>query len=272
MSRLRILFLFSLVCAAAFLFWAWWKFSHPPEIKPAHYFTNDGYMIRFSPDSEFVKGIVSESAKPSPREDRTHFHSVGQIILLVDRSGALIGPQRSLVHLDPELSEKFGLSKTNAKIDTAFGIVDVPKEHSNQMRINADLEIAIYGLRKASANAKIVKIQRSFSSANSITILFRINEGKDWYPGTNCEVNFPEITSKPTVVPARSIVHFQKLDHVFIEWSKGVYAPRIVTVLEENDQTFSVLGVNPGEKVVSKGAILLQPLLNMTKSEEENSW
>ncbi|EPG73294.1 hypothetical protein LEP1GSC058_3718 [Leptospira fainei serovar Hurstbridge str. BUT 6] len=270
MSRLGIVFIAIVLLAATFLAWAWWKFSNPVVTKPPVFFTNEGDKIRFSPDSEFVKGVLSEPAKKAPG-GRNVFHAVGQILLLVEPSGALIGSQKTYVHLDQKLSARLGIEKPDAPINTSFGIVEIPKEQADQMRVGSRLLISLYGLRKASAVGRILKIQTAENSRNFSSLLFKIDQGRDWYPGANCEIHFPEISSVPSRIPARSIVHFRKSDHVFIEWEKGLYSPRVVTVLEEDDTAFNVLGVKPGERVVTKGAILLQPFLTIKEREDRGN-
>jgi cobalt-zinc-cadmium efflux system membrane fusion protein len=75
-------------------------------------------------------------------------------------------------------------------------------------------------------------------------------------------VNLPEQEAPAATVPARAVFLSGEKHYVFLEQQPGEFARREVRTGPEHDGHIPILaGVQPGQRVVTEGCLLLQQLL-----------
>ncbi|TGN11625.1 hypothetical protein [Leptospira ilyithenensis] len=257
-----LFFVLTVVC----LFFRGILFSDDPEPSLEPSFSIRGNRVYFSENSEFLKNTRTDIAV-SAEKSKQVLKAIGQIVLVLEKSGALIGEKINLLHLDPDRSKKYDLDHVKGVPGNAFGLVEMDSELIKEIRKGQPLILSLYGLRKDVATATVYKIFSKGNGRQSSVIIFKIENGKGWYPGANCEITFPNILSVFTYIPSRAVIHHELRDYVFIEENQGIYQSRNIHVLEETPSHFKVSGVFPGERILTGGAILLKPVLREIESE-----
>jgi hypothetical protein len=157
---------------------------------------------------------------------------------------------------------------TKAQIGEAFGVVSLPEEYLRQLKQYESVSISRYGLLESRSSAQVISIQPT--KVNGITVagepiqvVFKIMSGQDWYPGTNCVVYFPMLGTKPLLIPSTALLHEGQQEYLLQEVGKGQYLPRPVYVLDTINDSVLVIGkIKPGETIISRGSILLKPILH----------
>jgi hypothetical protein len=233
-------------------------------------FSIEGDVISIDMNSPMLKYLETAPLEDSHAASRK-LAAVGQIIALANDSDELQGSNVSWVELDPEISRSLGFSfgpERKAKIGEAFGVVDIDSAYEKQLRPYEALSISRYGLLKTYASGMVVSILKPLSSSASsegqpIQVVFEIPQGLDFYPGTNCEVDFPISIGRPVNVASTALLHEGRQEYILKYLGQGHYHPVPVFVLDTVDEQVLVIGnLKPGDRIVSRGAILLKPLLH----------
>ena len=158
----------------------------------------------------------------SPVKDESslkEFSSIGQIIAQIEPSGFLLGHQSVRVDLSVELSKELHLESYSSEIGSALGIVEVPDYISEKINIKDNIIIYYYAIRQEKGDGII--IDKIIKKSGRTVFLFKIKNGKDWYPGANCEIIFPNISFQPFKIPNSSIVHYNKSDYIYTKNTSG---------------------------------------------------
>lgn len=248
-----------------------------PETKAA--ISVAGGRVEVDPQSGFMRRLKIAQASAAPG-DAMALRTIGQMLALANPSGALAGSAVSWVELDPALTRQAGLSLGAAgrgTVGIAYGSTWVPLSYAFQMRPGERVEIARYGLRKTSATGTILSIRPApnLEGRRRAQVVFSIQRGQDWYPGTNCEIVFPLRRNVPIEVPATALIHRDLQEYVMKEVAPGAFLPIEVAISGETDRSLYVLGVSAdlkaGDRVVGQGAILLKPTLEAALAGNERS-
>jgi hypothetical protein len=223
-------------------------------------FSIQNHTVIFPKDSEFLTILSSEPAILDENGSQ-ELVAVGQIVLLIEPSGALIGSKLNLVHLDINLSKNVQLDKIKDSIGVAFGLVEIDSDLIQKIKKGITLKISLYGLRKDTTTAIVVNTIINKKNPNRTTVVFRIAKGADWYPGANCEVTFSNVQDKLVRIPSRAIVHHGKKDFVFVFKEKNILELKPIHLIKEEANYCKVSGLIEKDSVVTRGAILLKPIL-----------
>jgi hypothetical protein len=147
-------------------------------------------------------------------------------------------------------------------------MVTLPEDYLGQLKPYEEVEISRYGLRTSRTTATLISIQPTKLNGalvlgKPLQVVFKITNGQDWYPGTNCVVYFPMLGSKPVLVPSTAVLHEGRHEFLLKEVGNGRYVPRIVTILDTLDDSVLVVGkLTPGENIIGRGSILLKPIVH----------
>lgn len=194
------------------------------------------------------------------------FSSIGQIIAQIEPSGFLLGHQSVRVDLSAELSKELHLDPYSKEIGSALGIVEVPEYISDKIKIGDSIVIYYYAIRQEKGEGII--IDKYNRKDGKIVFLFKIKNGKNWYPGANCEILFPNISFQPYQIPNSSIIHYNKNDYIYTKNNNGDIIEKKISVLFENKEYFVVLGLQDTDKVLIERAILLKPIFHRFKRSQ----
>jgi len=211
-------------------------------------------QIQVALDSPFLKHLEVAVVGPAEAQGR-QFQVVGQVVALANSSDELTGSKISWAELDPDLTRSLGLTlPTDGSVapGEAFGVADLPGEYAGQLARGDSVSVARYGLRKFEMNGRIMSV-RAATDGSGIRVLFRLGSGEEWYPGNNCEVDFPMLRSHPVSVPTTALLHEGAQEYLLQQTGPGRFRPRNITILGE---------VGPSSRIVSRGAILLKPYLH----------
>ena len=215
------------------------------------------HKLYLEKDSIFFKSLSFENPKSVP-EKESEFFTIGQIISQTIPTGLLQGELSTRVDLSKNLSAKLKLDQYKNPIGTALGIVEVDKTLNEKIRIGDRVQIYFYSNQKTKGEG--IVLDRLETSATKNTIVFQVYDGKNWYPGANCEIHFPKISFTPFSIPKSALVNFSKGDHIFLLEEDGGISSQKITVVSESPEEFVVLGTTKKNKVLVKRAVLLKPV------------
>jgi hypothetical protein len=237
---------------------------------PESVFKTTGNIISLDPKSPMLK-YLEVSPIPASNSQTQDLRVVGQIIALANYSDQLVGSRISWVELDPDLSQSLGFhfdSRTPAQVGDAYGFVSLPDEYLGQLKPFEKVEISRYGLLASKTTATVISIQQEKFNGAPITgkplqVVFKVPHGQDWYPGTNCVVDFPTLGSKPLLIPSTALLHEGRQEYILAEIGVGQYFPVPIYILDTLDDSVLVIGkIKAGENIVSRGSILLKPIVH----------
>lgn len=226
-------------------------------------FSVQGNQIKIDMNSKFAKHLEITEVQSAPG-DAQALRSVGQMIALANRSGELSGSKISWVELDPKLTKNAGIvlnEKASTSIGVAFGVATLPVHYLSQIHEGEQVQISRYGLRKVATTGEIISVKQHSAEAELVQIVFRIKQGQEWYPGTNCEIEFPLVKSHPVRISKNSLLNEGLREFVYKEVSPGQFVAKHVAVVGETANEVYVLGdISSGDRLIGRGAILLKPL------------
>jgi cobalt-zinc-cadmium efflux system membrane fusion protein len=76
-------------------------------------------------------------------------------------------------------------------------------------------------------------------------------------------VNLPDVEIPGTTVPSKAVFLKGERHYVFVEAAAGQFSRQEVKIgLEQNGRVLVVAGVEPGQRVVTDGCVLLQQTLH----------
>jgi hypothetical protein len=237
---------------------------------PESIFTIKDGQINIDTTSPMMKYLELAPVSPS-HVGSQNLKAVGQIIALANYSDQLVGSPISWVELDPDLSNSLGFhfnSHTKASVGEAFGVVSLPEEYLHQLKQYESVSILRYGLLESHTSAQVISIQPTKVNGipvegEPIQVVFKIMNGQDWYPGTNCVVSFPMLGTKPLLVPSTALLHEGQQEYLLQQVGQGEFKPKPVYVLDTLTDTVLVIGkLQPGDIIIGRGSILLKPILH----------
>lgn len=258
MSSLRSAALVAALGALALLgLWALRPAAPEPE-PPPPYTLRDGRVI-FAPDAKILHWLEVVEVGRAAAES-AEFRTVGQIIALSNPSGSLTEEGVGWVELDAQLTAAAELKLDGGQAaGTAYGVTNLAAEYAARVEVGQTIEIARYGLKKSRVPAEIVRVLHR--PGDGADVVFRFEQAQDWFPGTNCEIAFPMLRGRPVRIPTTAPVHEGTQEYVWKQVAPGEFAAQDVSVVDATPDAAAVLGLEPGDRIVARGAILLKPLL-----------
>ena len=222
-----------------------------------------GNSIQVQPGSKFMEQLRVVSVGNAPGGEHK-LRTVGQMIAVANPSGALAGDKISWVTLDSELIRSLGLRLSEgASVGFAYGVTSISSHYRDQIHPGERVDVYRYGLRQDSVIGAVVSVQKSSDSEDAASIVFSVIRGQNWYPGTNCQIEFPLIHRQAVALSPLSMLHEGLREYVLKEISPGRYEPMEISVVNEtSDQVFALGNLVPGDRAVESGAILLKPLVH----------
>lgn len=230
----------------------------------------DGKILVQS-SSKFVEQINIVGVSPAPGGEKK-LRAVGQMVAMANSSGDLLKEGVSWVLLDADLVRSLGLPLAErAPVGLSFGVTSLPAGYRNEIHPGERVELFRYGLKQGSTTGSIVAIRKSGTEAGEDTVIFSVLHGLDWYPGTNCEVEFPLVHRQAVTISPLSMLHEGLRDFVLKETAPGQFRPEEITVVNESkDQVYALGDIRPGDRIVERGAILMKPMVHsILRAERE---
>jgi hypothetical protein len=231
-----------------------------------------GNTVQVQSGSRFLGQLQTVPLASAPGGER-RLKTVGQMIAVANASGDLLHEGVSWVSLDPDLNRELGIHLSNrVSIGYAYGVTSITDSYKAEIRVGERVEIYRYGLKQSSTAGSVVSVQKG-SLAGEYSVVFSVMHGQDWYPGTNCEVEFPLVSRMAVALSPLSMLHEGVKEYVMKEISPGKFQAKEITVLNETpNQVFALGDLSPGDRVVERGAILLKPTIHemIVQAKEAN--
>lgn len=217
--------------------------------------------VQIQPGSKFMEQINVVTVSPAPGGERK-LRAVGQMVAMANPSGDLVKEEVSWVLLDADLAKSLALPLAKAApVGLSFGVTSLPTGYRNEIHPGERVEIYRYGLKQGSTAGTIVAIRKGTGESSQDLVIFSVLHGLDWYPGTNCEVEFPLVHRQAVAISPLSMLHEGLREFVLKETAPGRFRPEEITVVNETkDQVYALGDLAPGERVVERGAILVKPI------------
>lgn len=231
-----------------------------PPLEPPSPFSFSGGRLTLNAGSKILTRLEIVEIGRAAQESRP-FRAVGQVIALSNASESLTGEGIGWVELDPQLTASVGLTLDGGDAPaTAYGLTSLAAEDAAGVARGQVVEIRRYGSRQGSVSGSVVRLVRR-AGGDSVGVLFRFVRAQDWFPGTNCEIDFPSLRGHPVRIPTTAPVHEETREYVWKEVAPAQFAAQSVSVVDASPTEVAVLGLSPGDRIVGRGAILLKPLL-----------
>lgn len=217
--------------------------------------------VELKEGTKFLDQIRIATVEAAPGGERK-LRTVAQMVAMANSSGGLLEKGVSWVTLDSDLIHELGVHlPSTAPVGYAYGVTTLGAGYVGQVHPGEKVEIYRYGLRQNSTEGSVVSVHKS--DEDETTVIFGILHGLDWYPGTNCEVEFPLIHRQAVAISPISMLHEGLREYVLKEIAPHRYAPSEITVVNETpDQVFALGALNPGDRIIGSGAILLKPIVH----------
>jgi hypothetical protein len=243
-------------------------FDSQTQLPAPNAITMSGKLIQIASDSKFMGQLQTVQLGKAPGGERK-LRTVGQMVALANSSGDLTHSEVSWVTLDPDLAHSLALPLGKiAPVGNAYGVTSVARSYLADIHEGEKVEIYRYGSKQNSATGTVTAI-RALANEESNSIVFLIRGGQDWYPGTNCQVEFPLVQRQAVSLSPLSMLHEGLREFVLKEVAPNQYQPEEITVVNETrDEVYALGNLAPGDRVIERGAILLKPAVHqMIKSE-----
>ncbi len=230
-------------------------------VTPAPYKV-EGNLITLREGTPFQKHL--EIQKVQTVKNGEGLGTVGQMIALANPPGDLAHTGIAWTELDPDFSKilKLNLNSFGASVGTALGVTSLPAEYRGQVKVGETVEVSRYGLKKSSQKGVIVQINALKEKEDSFKVIFKLGQGQDWYPGTNCEVKYPLLFVKPVQVPTTAILHEGLQEYVIKRIAPLQFQMVGIIIVNESSDMAQVVGLKAEDSVVASGAILFKPELH----------
>jgi len=189
-------------------------------------------------------------------------------------TGYILANTQSTYELDRFSSKWVNLTDTSAKendIDLssikpdkglAYGVITTSIDFEKETKVGQSLLINRYGLAGDNFHARVIRVVKK-AKQDIIQIHFIANHSEELIAGTSCEVTFQEVKFQSYTVSLLSLLHIGLEDYIVVQSKDGGFFPKHVTVIDQDSDVAQIIvPVASNLKYVSRGAILLKPLLN----------
>lgn len=139
---------------------------------------------------------------------------------------------------------------------------NVPEGKISQVREGQGCVVRFYAFPDQAFDAHVETLNSLLhSERRTMRVLFELNDPREILrPGMFAEVGLGTDDRESILIPAEALLHIDRHDYVVVATAPERYKPARVRVGEQHGEKFEVLqGLNSGEMIVTRGAILLKP-------------
>ncbi len=159
--------------------------------------------------------------------------------------------------VDPALME-------NVPAGASLVMADVPEVRIEMVAIGQACEARFYGLPQHLFRGVVRSLSPVLSpERRTLRVFFELNDQEGRLkPGMYAEIGLGTESRQAVLAPADGILHIADADYVLSEASAGLWTVTKILVGERAGERVEVLdGLKGGERLISKSAILLKPLV-----------
>ncbi|HMP16795.1 MAG TPA: efflux RND transporter periplasmic adaptor subunit [Gemmatales bacterium] len=142
-------------------------------------------------------------------------------------------------------------------------MADVPEGRINQVAIGQGCMARFFGIPKETFPGRVKSIAPVLSAERrSLRVLFTIDDPDDKLrPGMFAEIGLGTDNREALLVPADAVLHIGRADYVLVSDGENTWRLAEVQVGEPYRREIQILsGLQEGQKLIGKGAILFKPL------------
>jgi cobalt-zinc-cadmium efflux system membrane fusion protein len=214
-----------------------------------------------SAGTDTPKDLAAEKANLIQAEitGRKEVHEAETAVRVARRAEAAAAKQLQQAGLDPEL-----LRSATSDIDIV--LADVPEGKLNRVKVGQGCQASFFGIPNERFSGKVNSIAPVLSrERRSLRVLFVINDPDDKLrPGMFAEIGLGTDPRDALLAPSDGILHIGRSDYALAATEANTWRVTEVQVGEphNHDGEVEILsGLNPGERIMGKGAILFKPLV-----------
>lgn len=166
--------------------------------------------------------------------------------------------QLQLMGLDVEMLEQ-------ATSDVDIVVADVPEGYQGRVRVGQSCEAVFFGMPRQIFTGTVQRISPTLSiERRALRVLFFVDDPDDQLrPGMFADIGLGTDPREAILVPATSMIHLGRDSFVFVRvdgQADGWKLTRIVAGDVYNGQVEVLEGLSPGDEIISRNAVLLQPV------------
>lgn len=212
-----------------------------------------------SAGTDTLKDLAAEKANLIQAEitGRKEVHEAETAVRVAKRAEAALARQLQQAGLEPEL-----LRSATSDIDIV--LADVPEGKLNRVKVGQGCQASFFGIPNERFTGKVNSIAPVLSKERrSLRVLFVINDPRDQLrPGMFAEIGLGTDPRDTLLIPADGVLHIGRADYVLTAGDANTWRVTEVQVGEPRNEEVEILsGLEPGERIVAKGAILFKPLV-----------
>ena len=202
-----------------------------------------------------------------------HLNETGFIVAATQFTFGESSTTSNWVTMDEKIlaRESVDLSKIKISKGIAYGILTTSLDFEPKLKVGQLLQVKRYGIARDNFSGRILKLVKR-DGQDIVRVHFLVSNAEELIPGTSLEITIEQIKLIPFKISPLSLLHIGLEDYIVVKIGEGLYTPRHVTVLDQNEQ-HAVVMLPLEEKVpyVARGAILLKPVLSQILNREENA-
>ncbi len=208
-------------------------------------------------------GAIPEKEILAARSDLLKAQLQGQKDVFSAES-ALRVAENSRVSLERELSQRgiepvvFGRGVEQMVLVSA----NVPETKISLIREGQACRVRFFAYPEKSFDAHVETLSTTVThELRTLRVLFDLSDPEELLiPGMFAEVELGTDEREALVIPAQAIIHVGQADYVLVSSNSESWLPREVRVGEFRNGSYEILrGLEPGQTIITSGAILLKP-------------
>ncbi len=209
--------------------------------------------------TEAIKDLAAEEAKllQTQLEGQKAVFEAEAAVREATRNRAALERQLFQTGVDPHLLER-------APEGATIVMADVPEARVELVAAEQACEARFYGFPETVFPGKVSSLAPTLSGERrTLRVFFELSDKQDRLkPGMYAEIGLGTDPRQTVLVSADSVLHVGRSDYVLVESGPRVWRVTEVKVGEQDGTRVEVVdGLQGGERVIGKGAILLKPLV-----------
>lgn len=193
-------------------------------------------------------------------QGRKDEHEASAAVAIAERNEASLNRQLQLAGLDPRL---LGDSRS----DTDIVMAEVPEGRLSQVKIGQGVSATFLGVPEQRFDGKICSLVPVLTrDRHSMRVLFIIHDPMDRIrPGMFADIGLGTDQRQTISIPAEALLHIQRSDFVLVHETEDLWRVVEVQVGEPHgDQIEISKGLADGDRVLTRGAILTKPVVQLS--------
>jgi membrane fusion protein, heavy metal efflux system len=214
-------------------------------------------LVEAGTDTEQALASAEAESLQAQIQGRKDVHEADAALLAAQRSETALRRQLQQAGVDADLLN-------GSAGDTDIVAADVPEAMLSRVKLHQGCEARFLGLGERAFAGTVRAISPVLSKEQrSLRVLFTIGDPHDLLrPGMFADIGLGTDARDALLAPAAGIVHVGRSDFMLVRAGAAEWRVTPVQVGELHETAVEILdGLQPGDQVISQGAILLKPAI-----------